>query len=160
MLQTSDALGAAGVQLGPGVVALVVELHTELGVPLAKVAHLLRTTFGLHVTPGLGGERSTAAIDSLKVIAFDVAVMRMSIEGLTHLPALLIHDSPREADLGLGVYHRLFQFVRDLEDSGDRRSFQYIVTTTTSPPSGLRMDPWLVETLGGAAEDRLLRRDL
>ena len=52
VLQTSDALGAAGVQLGPGVVALVVELHTELGVPLAKVAHLLRTTFGLQVTPG------------------------------------------------------------------------------------------------------------
>ena len=39
-------------QLGPGVVALVVELHTELGVPLGKVAHLLRTTFGLQVTPG------------------------------------------------------------------------------------------------------------
>ena len=27
-------------------------LHTEMGVPLAKVAHVLRTTFGLHVTPG------------------------------------------------------------------------------------------------------------
>ena len=52
VLQTSDALGAAGVQLGPGVVALIVELHTEMGVPLAKVAHLLRTTFGLQVTPG------------------------------------------------------------------------------------------------------------
>ena len=52
VLQTSDALGAAGVQFGPGVVALVVELHTEMGVPLAKVAHLLRTTFGLQVTPG------------------------------------------------------------------------------------------------------------
>ena len=39
-------------QLGPAVVALVVELHTEMGVPLAKVAHLLRTTFGLQVTPG------------------------------------------------------------------------------------------------------------
>ncbi len=51
-LQTSDALGAAGVQLGPGVAALVVELHTEKGMPLAKVAHLLRTRFGLHVTPG------------------------------------------------------------------------------------------------------------
>ena len=50
-LQTSDALGAAGAQLGPGVVALVVELHTEMGVPLAKVAHVLRTTFGLQVTP-------------------------------------------------------------------------------------------------------------
>ena len=52
LLQTSDALGAAGAQLGPGVVALVVELHTEMGVPLAKVAHVLRTTFGLQVTPG------------------------------------------------------------------------------------------------------------
>ena len=52
VLQTSDALGAAGVQLGPGAVALVVELHTEMGVPLGKVAHLLRTTFGLQVTPG------------------------------------------------------------------------------------------------------------
>ena len=52
VLQTSNALGAAGVQLGPAVVALVVELHTEMGVPLAKVAHLLRTTFGLQVTPG------------------------------------------------------------------------------------------------------------
>ncbi len=51
-LQTSDALGAAGVQLGPEVVALVVELHNEMGVPLAKVAHVLRHTFGLHVTRG------------------------------------------------------------------------------------------------------------
>ena len=51
-LQTSDALGAASAQLGPGVVALVVELHTEMGVPLAKVSHVLRTTFGLQVTPG------------------------------------------------------------------------------------------------------------
>ena len=51
-LQTSCALGAASVLLGAGVVALVVELHTHLGVPLAKVAHLLRTRFGLTVTPG------------------------------------------------------------------------------------------------------------
>ena len=35
-LQTSDALGAAGVQLGPAVVSLVVELHTEMGVPLRR----------------------------------------------------------------------------------------------------------------------------
>ena len=51
-LQTSDALGAARAQLGPGVVALVVELHTHAGMPLAKVADLLQTRFGLHVTPG------------------------------------------------------------------------------------------------------------
>lgn len=29
-LQTSDALGAASTQLGPGVVTLVVKLHTEM----------------------------------------------------------------------------------------------------------------------------------
>ncbi len=51
-LQTSDALGAAAVQLGPSVVALVVELHTEMGVPLAKVARVLRNSFGVHVTEG------------------------------------------------------------------------------------------------------------
>ena len=51
-LQTSDALGAASAQLGPGVVALVVELHTRGGLPLAKVADLLQTRFGLQVTPG------------------------------------------------------------------------------------------------------------
>jgi len=51
-LQTSDALGAARVQLGPGVVELVVELHTHGGLPLAKVADLLQTRFGLQVTPG------------------------------------------------------------------------------------------------------------
>ena len=51
-LRSSGALGAACVQLGPGVVALVAELHTHLGVPLANVADLLRTWFGLTVTAG------------------------------------------------------------------------------------------------------------
>ena len=51
-LQTSDALGVAAVQLGPGIASLVVELHTGMGVPLAKVAGLLRTRFGLQVTAG------------------------------------------------------------------------------------------------------------
>ena len=39
-------------QLGPGIASLVLELHTEMGVPLAKVAGLLRTRFGLKVTAG------------------------------------------------------------------------------------------------------------
>ena len=115
---------------------------------------------GLRASVELGGERSTAAIDSLKVVAFDLVTVRMSIEGRTRLPAFLIHDSPREADLGLGIYRRLFRFVRALEDVGAQPSFQYVVTTTTSPPGELRTEPWLVATLGGAAGERLLRRDL
>ncbi len=116
---------------------------------------------GLQLTVEMGGERSTTAIESLKVIAFDLAVICMSIEGYTHIPAFLVHDSPREADLGLSVYHELFHFAHKLEQIGDQPLFQYIITTTTRPPSELSQQPWLREMLRGApAEERLLRRDL
>ena len=115
---------------------------------------------GIQASVKLGGERSTAAIDSLKVVAFDLATVCMSIEGQTRLPAFLVHDSPREADLGLGIYQRLFSFVRRLEGIGPKPLFQYIVTTTTSPPDGLRAEPWLAGIIGGSAGERLMKRDL
>lgn len=115
---------------------------------------------GLKLIVQFGGERSTPAIESLKVIAFDLAVLCMSIEGGTYLPAFLVHDSPREADLGLSVYHRLFSMVAALEREG-QSAFQYVVTTTTQPPAVFQVEPWLRETLHGApATDRLLRCDL
>ena len=115
---------------------------------------------GLRLSIELGGERSTAALDSLKVIAFDLAAMYMSIEGRAHQPAFVIHDSPREADLGLSIFHRLFHLVHRMEGTSERPQFQYILTTTTSPPDELRQSPWLAETLGGVAEERLLKCDL
>lgn len=51
-LQTSDALGAAAVHLGPHAVALAVVLHKGLGLPLGKVARLFRDQFGVHVSRG------------------------------------------------------------------------------------------------------------
>ena len=115
---------------------------------------------GIRPSVELGGERSTAAIDSLKVIAFDLAGMCMSIEGGAHQPAFLIHDSPREADLGLSIFHRLFKVVRNMENMGEQPLFQYVITTTTSPPPELATHPWLAATLGGEAGERLLQRDL
>ena len=116
---------------------------------------------GLKLSVRLGGERSTPAIDSLKVIVFDLAVLCMSMEGRTHIPAFLIHDSPREADLGLSIYHQIFYLMQDLEKVGEQPLFQYIVTTTTRPPDELQKAPWLRDTLGGSPADaRLLRRDL
>ena len=50
--QTSDAVGAANVHLGLSAVALIARLHKEVGMPLAKMAALLRERFGLTVTPG------------------------------------------------------------------------------------------------------------
>lgn len=117
---------------------------------------------GLHPHVHLGGDRSTAAIDSLKVVAFDLAVMCMSVEGGTPLPAFFVHDSPREADLGLSVYESIFDVVHGLEPDGSATPlFQYIVTTTTPPPKRFRKRPWLAETLRGTpAGARLLKVDL
>ncbi len=50
--QTSDALGAAGVMLGPLAHALAAWLRVGLGVPMAKVAKILAKLGGLSVTPG------------------------------------------------------------------------------------------------------------
>lgn len=50
-LQTSDALGAAAVQLGPQAIALAVSLNKQYGLSFGKIAALFRTRFGLAVTP-------------------------------------------------------------------------------------------------------------
>ena len=51
-LQTSDALGAAAVHLGPHAVALAVILNKQLGLSFGKIGQLLRDRFGLSVTRG------------------------------------------------------------------------------------------------------------
>ena len=116
---------------------------------------------GLELRVDLGGDRKTAAIESLKVLAFDIASMCLSIEGKTHVPAFLLHDSPREADLGLSIYHELFQLMRELEGNSGSPLFQYILTTTSPPPDALKSDPRLRLVIRGSpAQERLLRADL
>jgi hypothetical protein len=73
-----------------------------------------------------------------KVLAFDLACLCLSIEGATRVPAFLIHDSSREADLGLSIYDELFRLMRELEALTEITAFQYIVTTTTRPPDDPR----------------------
>ena len=53
--QTSDALGAAAIQIGPNALGLAAEMKHGLGVSYGKVARLLETSLGLHVA------RSTVA---------------------------------------------------------------------------------------------------
>ena len=73
------------------------------------------------------------------------------------MPAFLIHDSPREADLGLDLYHRLFLFTQWLEGVGNQPLFQYIITTTTPPPDEVKTETCLRLTLRGTpAKERLL----
>ncbi len=49
--QTSDAVGAAGSQLGPRAVAVAAQLNKELGIAMGKVSQILGL-FGITVTPG------------------------------------------------------------------------------------------------------------
>lgn len=115
---------------------------------------------GLEIGVEAGGDRRTAAIQSLKVLAFDLACLCLSIEGLTHIPAFLIHDSPREADLGQTIYDEHFRLLRALEELAGK-TFQYMITTTTRPPQDVNKEPWQRAVLRGApSNQRLLRRDL
>lgn len=116
---------------------------------------------GIDLTVDVGGDRRTAAIQSLKVLAFDLACLCLSIEGRTRIPAFFIHDSPREADLGQTIYERYFQILLDIEERLAGAVFQYVITTTTKPPVSLNQLPWRREVLRGEPGDqRLLRRNL
>lgn len=116
----------------------------------------------LALTVEHNGERESAAIATVKLLAFDLAALTESVQGRGFFPRFLLHDGPREADLSLDIYERLFLFGQHLEGcfSGEP-SFQYIITTTTKPPQALLRAPWHVLTLAGVpSEQRLLRCDL
>jgi hypothetical protein len=116
---------------------------------------------GLSLMVNRDGDLSTAAIDSVKVLAFDVASMLLAIEGKARLPSFFVHDSPREADLGQSIYDRLFSFMKSMEGVGPAPLFQYIITTTTAPPEEFRTNLWLIlELHGSPSTERLLKTDL
>ena len=107
------------------------------------------------------GEVSTAALDSLKIVAFDLAAMHLAVEEKVDLPAFLIHDSPREADLDGTLYARLFELIQQWEDEASSPCFQYIVTTTTAPPKKLQNDQYVrLQMSSTPADERLFRMDL
>lgn len=111
------------------------------------------------------GELSGAALETIKILAFDLAAMVLSVEGAGHHPRFLIHDGPREADMARLIYERFFLYARKLEqsfnDSNDA-SFQYIITTTSPPPKDMQQeDEWLRMTLNTTVtKERFLREDL
>jgi len=106
------------------------------------------------------GEVSTAALDSLKIVAFDLAALHMAIEEQADLPAFLIHDSPREADLDGQLYAGLFKLVHQWEEEGGP-CFQYIVTTTTAPPPELQDERYVrLQMSSTPAHMRLFAMDI
>ncbi len=101
------------------------------------------------------GKLDSAALETVRLLSFDLAALA---DGYIHtpslLPRLLIHDSPREADLSVDIYHQIFDLMLRLEGEakdGDL-PFQYIITTTEPPPSSVRKAPWLIDPVLNATE--------
>lgn len=111
------------------------------------------------------GERDGAAMETIKLLAFDLAALELGMDGHGAAPGMLVHDGPREADMDGRIYERLFLYAKHLEDqsgAGKLASFQYIVTTTAPPPKEMQKAPYLLDPLLDASkpEGRLLGMDL
>jgi len=110
------------------------------------------------------GDFTSAAIETIKILAFDLAVLASSIEGRGHHPRFLVHDGPREADMSAAIYRRFFILAREFERAAGEAepNFQYIITTTEPPPDEILKEPWLLDpTLDASTQEgRLLKVDL
>jgi hypothetical protein len=115
---------------------------------------------GLHPTIQWRGRRRSVALNSLRLVLFDIAAMLCAVHGDASAPAFLLHDSPREGDLDPWTYARLFETVFDLARDEESAPFQYIVTTTTEPPSGEIRARVRAELSAESDEARFLKVDL
>jgi hypothetical protein len=78
------------------------------------------------------------AFDTLGTVLADLVSMLSGMHGIGHHPGFLVHDSPREGDLAGNIYSEYFHVIFAIHDAlggEDAAPFQYIVTTTTKPPS-------------------------
>lgn len=111
---------------------------------------------GRKIHPTLTNEidLTSAALETLKIICFDLAAVVSAVEGRGQHPRFLLHDGPREADMDVSIYHNIFRMARALEQSFSEHpfSFQYVITTTESPPEDFQQAPWLLQPVLDASE--------
>lgn len=101
-----------------------------------------------------GGE----AYRVLEILVGDLVCLLDSSQPASAFPSLLIHDCPREADMGPRPYRDFLHLIERIEREayGDAVPFQYIVTTTTPPPESLQEEPYLRLTLAPSQDEGLL----
>lgn len=99
---------------------------------LALAAHDIR--FVIRDSHEVGG----VAFETLATVLADLTTMLAGVHGTGSHPGFLVHDSPREGDLAGNIYSEFFRVIFGIHDAlGGENSapFQYIVTTTTKPPT-------------------------
>jgi len=106
--------------------------------------------------PAMSGE----AVETLSVLLSDVAsLVYNTASDKSHLPGILVHDSPREADLGIRIYRSFIRLAASLQNhfgAPENCPFQYIITTTTAPPEELRGPGYVKLPLSASAPSGLL----
>lgn len=109
-----------------------------------------------------GSAMSGEAVETLSVLLADFSCMVFgSISASVHLPGFLLHDSPREADLGLRLYKNFIRLAAaSAGHFGDvsQCPFQYVLTTTTPPPKELQGKEFVKLRLNASSVDELLLR--
>lgn len=108
-----------------------------------------------------GGE----AYQVLEVLLGDmVCLLDSALSDASNHPGFLVHDCPREADMSEFLYRGFFLAVAEAAEQlgrGGEIPFQFIVTTTSSPPPALRGERYVVLELEPGVEEKLLfRREL
>lgn len=119
-------------------------------------AELKFTRDEINARIGSGG----GAYNALSSLAFDLAALIARLNGIGHHPGFMIHDSPRESDMELSLYRPVFMLAKLLEDRA-AASFQYIITTTETPPTGMTTPPHLCLMLDASTpEGKLFKENL
>jgi hypothetical protein len=114
--------------------------------------------FSITHGPSMSGE----AVETLAVLLADISCLIYNAQNeRSRMPGFLLHDSPREADLGKRIYWSFLRFAASLQAAFPTPAdcpFQYIVTTTTEPPTELQTDKWVRVRLDAAKTNELLFR--
>jgi len=104
---------------------------------------------------GPGGE----AFHALEVILGDLSAALFATRQPIIHPGFIIHDSPREADMGDNLYKGYFSMLIALGQAMRKKScypIQYIVATTTMPVSKEGEEAFISHCLDAKSESGLL----
>jgi len=113
-------------------------------------------SFRINREKSLGGE----AYETLAVLLADIAILVQSSMTTVCHPGLLIHDSPREADLNVRLYERMLDVAFSFMVGKDGNvPYQYIVTTTTRPSIPLQA-PSVTKVTLSSGNGSLFKRQL
>jgi hypothetical protein len=109
-----------------------------------------------------GAAMTGEAVETLSVLLADISCLVFTtVSEKSHFPGFLLHDSPREADLGGRIYRSFIRLIASLQESfgrADNCPFQYILTTTTDPPKELQTEEFIKMPLDAAVTTSLLLR--